>query len=67
MIDVPNRPEYQSELFKRGFEVCRDVLGGDYVDGSLARAGADRGIPAALEAFTIATEVFEDIDAAAQG
>ena len=135
MVDVPNRPEYQSELFKKGLEVRRDVLGGDYVDGSLARAddfnavfqqmtteiawgmawtrpGLDRktrsiinlgmlsalnrgaelrlhlraaltngvsrdeikevliqvgaycGIPAALEAFKIATEVFKEADAA---
>ena len=137
MVDVPNRPEYQSELFKMGLEVRREVLGGDYVDGSLARAddfnavfqqmtteiawgmawtrpGLDRrtrsivnlgmlsalnrgtelrlhlraaltngvsrdeikevliqvgaycGIPAALEAFKIATEVFKDVDAAAR-
>ena len=135
MVDVPNRPEYQSELFKKGLEVRRDVLGGDYVDASLARAddfnavfqqmtteiawgmawtrpGLDRktrsiinlgmlsalnrgaelrlhlraaltngvsrdeikevliqvgaycGIPAALEAFKIATEVFKEVDAA---
>ena len=38
MPDIPNRPEYQSELFKRGLEVRRDVLGADYVDGSIARA-----------------------------
>jgi 4-carboxymuconolactone decarboxylase len=38
MVDVPNRPEYQSELFKQGLAVRRDVLGGDYVDASLARA-----------------------------
>ena len=30
-----NRPEYQSDLFKKGLEVRRDVLGADYVDGSL--------------------------------
>ncbi len=135
MVEVPNRPEYQSDLFKKGLEVRREVLGGDYVDASLARAddfnavfqqmtteiawgmawtrpGLDRktrsiinlgmlsalnrgaelrlhlkaavtngvtrdeikevlvqvgaycGIPAALEAFKIATEVFKDIDAA---
>lgn len=135
MVDVPNRPEYQSELFKKGLAVRRDVLGGDYVDASLARAddfnavfqqmtteiawgmawtrpGLDRrtrsiinlgmlsalnrgaelrlhlkaavtngvtrdeikevlvqvgaycGIPAALEAFKIATEVFKEIDSA---
>src|SRR6476620_1969926 len=38
MADIPNRPEYQSDLFKRGLEVRRDVLGADYVDGSLTRA-----------------------------
>ena len=38
MPEIPNRPEYQSELFKQGLEVRRAVLGGDYVDGSLARA-----------------------------
>jgi 4-carboxymuconolactone decarboxylase len=135
MVAVPNRPEYQSDLFKKGLEVRRDVLGGDYVDASLARAddfnavfqqmtteiawgmawtrpGLDRktrsiinlgmlsalnrgselrlhlkaavtngvtreeikevlvqvgaycGIPAALEAFKIATEVFKELDAA---
>jgi 4-carboxymuconolactone decarboxylase len=133
MVDVPNRPEYQSEMFKKGLAVRREVLGGEYVDGSLARAddfnavfqqmtteiawgmawtrpGLDRktrsiinigmlsalnrgselrlhlkaavtngvsrdeikevlvqvgaycGIPAALEAFKIATEVFKEID-----
>src|SRR6201998_4080926 len=35
---IPNRPEYQSDLFKKGLEVRRDVLGGEYVDGSIARA-----------------------------
>jgi len=133
MVDVPNRPEYQSDLFKQGLEVRREVLGADYVDASLARAddfnavfqqmtteiawgmawtrpGLDRktrsiinlgmlsalnrgselrlhlraaltngvtrdeikevlvqvgaycGIPAALEAFKIATEVFKEVD-----
>ncbi len=38
MANIPDRPEYQSELFKQGLEVRRDVLGGDYVDASLARA-----------------------------
>jgi 4-carboxymuconolactone decarboxylase len=135
MADVPNRPEYQSDLFKKGLEVRREVLGRDYVDASLARAddfnaafqqmtteiawgmiwtrpGIDRktrsiinlamlsalnrgaelrlhlkaaltngvtrdeikeillqvggycGIPASLEAFKIATEVFKDVDSA---
>lgn len=38
MANIPNRPEYQSELFKKGLEVRREVLGADYVDGSLTRA-----------------------------
>ncbi|HEX5325773.1 MAG TPA: carboxymuconolactone decarboxylase family protein [Acetobacteraceae bacterium] len=38
MPEIPNRPEYQSELFKKGLQVRREVLGKDYVDGSLARA-----------------------------
>jgi 4-carboxymuconolactone decarboxylase len=135
MVEVPDRPEYQSDLFKQGLEVRREVLGADYVDASLARAddfnavfqqmtteiawgmawtrpGLDRktrsiinlgmlsalnrgselrlhlraaltngvtrdeikevlvqvgaycGIPAALEAFKIATEVFKEVDGA---
>ncbi len=135
MVDVPSRPEYQSDLFKKGLAVRRDVLGPEYVDASLARAddfnavfqqmtteiawgmawtrpGLDRktrsiinlgmlsalnrgselrlhlkaaltngvtrdeikevlvqvgaycGIPAALEAFKIATEVFKEVDSA---
>ena len=138
MADIPNRPEYQSELFKKGLEVRRAVLGAEYVDASLARAddfnaafqqlttevawgmcwtraGLDRktrsminlgmlsalnrgaelrlhlraaltngvtrdeikeillqvgaycGIPASLEAFKIATEVFKEVDAASRG
>lgn len=35
---MAEHPEYASELFARGLEVRREVLGGDYVDGSLARA-----------------------------
>lgn len=38
MPDIPNRPEYQSDLFKKGLEIRRQVLGADYVDGSIARA-----------------------------
>jgi 4-carboxymuconolactone decarboxylase len=135
MADIPNRPEYQSDLFKKGLEVRRDVLGADYVDASLTRAddfnaafqqittevawgmiwtrpglprktrsminltmlaalnrgaefrlhlraaltngvtrdeikeillqiGAYCGIPACLEAFRIATEVFREVDSA---
>lgn len=135
MVDVPSCPEYQSDLFKKGLAVRRDVLGPEYVDASLARAddfnavfqqmtteiawgmawtrpGLDRktrsiinlgmlsalnrgselrlhlkaaltngvtrdeikevlvqvgaycGIPAALEAFKIATEVFKEVDSA---
>ena len=135
MAAIPNRPEYQSELFQKGLAVRREVLGAAYVDASLARAddfnavfqqmtteiawgmawtrpGLDRktrsiinlgmlsvlnrgaelrlhlraaltngvtrdeikevliqvgaycGIPAALEAFKIATEVFKEADEA---
>lgn len=35
---MSDRPEFQSEQFKKGLEVRRAVLGADYVDGSLARA-----------------------------
>ena len=35
---MAERPEYQSDLFKKGLEVRRAVLGAEYVDGSLARA-----------------------------
>ena len=38
MPEIPNRPEYQSDLFKKGLDVRREVLGADYVDGSIARA-----------------------------
>ncbi len=38
MTEHPNRPEFQSELFRKGLAVRREVLGADYVDGSLARA-----------------------------
>ena len=38
-MDKPaTRPEYASELFQKGLEVRRGVLGADYVDGSLAKA-----------------------------
>ena len=131
MVNVPDRPEYRSDLFKKCLEVRREVPGADYVDASLTRAddfnavfqqmtteiargmawtrpgldrgtrgivnlgmlsalnrcaglrlhprgaltngvtrdgieellvqvGADRGIPAALEASKIATEVFRE-------
>lgn len=33
-----DRPEYQSDLFKKGLAARREVLGAAYVDGSLARA-----------------------------
>jgi 4-carboxymuconolactone decarboxylase len=133
MVDVPDRPEYQSDLFKKGLAVRREVLRAGYVDASLARAddfnaafqqmtteiawgmcwtrpgmdrktrsmidltmhsalnrgselrlhpraaltngvrrceikeilmrvGAYRGIPACLEAFKIATEMFKEVD-----
>ena len=35
---MSDRPEYQSELFRRGLAVRREVLGADYVDASLANA-----------------------------
>jgi 4-carboxymuconolactone decarboxylase len=38
MPEIPDRPEYKSDLFKRGLTVRREVLGADYVDGSLAQA-----------------------------
>ena len=38
MPDIPDRPEYQGDLFRRGLEVRREVLGKDYVDHSLASA-----------------------------
>ena len=38
MTDIPDRPEYQGELFEAGLAVRREVLGADYVDKSLADA-----------------------------
>ena len=38
MVEVPNRTEYQSELFQKGLAVRREVLGADYVNASRARA-----------------------------
>jgi 4-carboxymuconolactone decarboxylase len=38
MVEVPKRPEYDSDLFKKGLSVRREVLGADYVDASLVRA-----------------------------
>jgi 4-carboxymuconolactone decarboxylase len=35
---MSDRPEFQSELFRKGLEVRREVLGADYVDVSLAKA-----------------------------
>ena len=35
---MAERPEYQSDLFRKGLAVRREVLGADYVDASLARA-----------------------------
>jgi 4-carboxymuconolactone decarboxylase len=35
---MADRPEYQSDLFKKGLAVRREVLGAEYVDGGLARA-----------------------------
>jgi 4-carboxymuconolactone decarboxylase len=36
--DMTERPEFSSDLFKKGLEVRRAVLGADYVDASLAKA-----------------------------
>jgi 4-carboxymuconolactone decarboxylase len=38
MAKIPDRPEYQSELFKRGLEVRKEVLGAGYVEQSLEKA-----------------------------
>ncbi|MGH7056616.1 MAG: carboxymuconolactone decarboxylase family protein [Acetobacteraceae bacterium] len=38
MAQHPNHPEYASELFRKGLAVRREVLGAEYVDGSLANA-----------------------------
>ena len=38
MAQAPKRPEYGTELFAKGLDVRRAVLGADYVDNSLARA-----------------------------
>lgn len=38
MASHPQHPEYASPLFKKGLEVRREVLGAEYVDGSLAMA-----------------------------
>ena len=38
MSEIPDRAEYQSELFHDGLEVRRAVLGADYVNASLAKA-----------------------------
>ncbi len=35
---MTERPEFTSDLFKKGLEVRRAVLGADYVDSSLAKA-----------------------------
>ncbi|GAN78448.1 4-carboxymuconolactone decarboxylase [Acidisphaera rubrifaciens] len=35
---MAERPEFSSDLFKKGLEVRRAVLGAEYVDASLARA-----------------------------
>jgi 4-carboxymuconolactone decarboxylase len=35
---MTDRPEYQSDLFRKGLAVRREVLGADYVDSSLAKA-----------------------------
>jgi 4-carboxymuconolactone decarboxylase len=38
MAEIPNRPEYQSDLFKQGLAVRKEVLGADYVQASLEKA-----------------------------
>lgn len=38
MAKSGKHPEYETELFARGLEVRREVLGADYVEQSLARA-----------------------------
>ncbi len=38
MAQPPKHPDYDTELFARGLEVRRAVLGAEYVDNSLARA-----------------------------
>jgi 4-carboxymuconolactone decarboxylase len=38
MADVPDRPEYASDLFRQGLAVRKEVLGADYVTESLAKA-----------------------------
>ena len=38
MADIPNRPEYSSDLFRQGLEVRKEVLGADYVTQSLQKA-----------------------------
>ena len=35
---MSDRPEYQSDLFRKGLSVRREVLGTDYVDASLKNA-----------------------------
>ncbi len=38
MAETPDRPEYAGDLFKRGLEVRKEVLGAGYVEQSLAKA-----------------------------
>jgi 4-carboxymuconolactone decarboxylase len=38
MAEIPDRPEYQGDLFERGVAVRREVLGREYVDRSLESA-----------------------------
>jgi 4-carboxymuconolactone decarboxylase len=49
MAETPNRPEYQGELFARGLEVRKEVLGAEYVERSLASAD---DFMAAFQQFT---------------
>jgi 4-carboxymuconolactone decarboxylase len=122
---MADRPEFQSELFKKGLQVRREVLGDEYVNRSInaatdfsaaqqqqatemawgaiwTRPGLDRktrstefklhvrgavnngvtrdeirevllqvggycGVPASVEAFRLASEVFKDMDSAKSG
>ena len=52
MADIPNRPEYQSDLFKKGLDVRRDVLG---ANTSMVRSTRADDFNAAFQQMT--TEV----------
>ena len=46
MADIPDRPEYSSQLFRQGLEVRKEVLGADYVTQKLESRLFLRGVPA---------------------